>query len=583
MVLKVGLDLPSNNTIARDLPSTENIAKGIESTPSLSELQLSNQALLANIQPTPETPDVLDSPQVFYSPSTKKMFVNGLMFDDDDAKTALQSVNQIKATPVKPSLDVATDWTRVSPQDYGSYIKGIKNPQAGRLFSENIDIGASNLKQLFGRASQAFGAEEFGQSLVDEATKELEKNEPFQREFANIKAGYIRDGDAEESHDAIDWFVANFGQQIPNLLESVIVALGGAAIGGVAGGPFGAIGFAITSLAGRQSYKQAVIKAANKYQKDRKSLTAGERKLLREVSSLTAVAKLKTPRIFTVDSKGVAKKTFAKPDLDEAIKKGLPDAAAKVAARGKRQAQIGGALGATTLSSYVIGVGDIYGEQRETGQDNRLTAFLSAIPYAAFETLPEFVLGLRLFGVNPNKISKTLIDDGIKGKLKRGAARATKGFGVGAALEGATEVAQESLILTNTGQFNSRDPQIQKRLLNAFAAGAFVGGPIGGVANLFNRPSSNILDPSNTRNEPNDPLEFVDQQPSRKDRLDATRDERNELLRQRMKLPASAFTQTTEEINVLKKELNKKPAKDFPVAVLPEGTQLDNHSIDEKF
>lgn len=49
MVLKVGLDLPSNNTIARDLPSTENIAKGIESTPSLSELQLSNQALLANI------------------------------------------------------------------------------------------------------------------------------------------------------------------------------------------------------------------------------------------------------------------------------------------------------------------------------------------------------------------------------------------------------------------------------------------------------------------------------------------------------------------------------------------------------
>ena len=580
MVLKVGLDLPSNNTIARNLPSTESIAKGIESTPSLSELQLNNQALLANIQPTPETPDVLDSPQVFYSPSTRKMFVNGLMFDDDDAKTALQSVNQIKATPVKPSLDVATDWTRVSPQDYGSYIKGIKNPQAGRLFSENIDIGASNLKQLFGRASQAFGAEEFGQSLVDEATKELEKNEPFQREFANIKGGYIRDGDAEESHDAIDWFVANFGQQIPNLLESVVVALAGAAIGGVAGGPFGAIGGAITSLASRQSYKQAVIKAANKYQKDRKSLTAGERKLLREVSSLTAIAKLKTPRIFTVDSKGVAKKTFAKPDLDEAIKKGLPDAAAKVAARGKRQAQIGGALGATTLSSYVIGVGDIYGEQRETGQDNRLTAFLSAIPYAAFETLPEFVLGLRLFGVNPNKISKTLIDDGIKGKLKRGAARATKGFGVGAALEGATEVAQESLILTNTGQFNSRDPQIQKRLLNAFAAGAFVGGPIGGVANLFNRPSSDILNKNNQRTEPNDPLEFVDQQPSRKDRLDATRDERNELLRQQMKLPASAFTQTTEEINVLEKELNKKPAKDFPVAVLPEGTQLDLPGIE---
>jgi len=84
------------------------------------------------------------------------------MFDDDDAKTALQSVEKLKDRPLKPSLNVAKDWARVSPQDYGSYIKGIKNPQAGRLAAENFDIGGSNLKLLYGRASQFFGAEDYG-------------------------------------------------------------------------------------------------------------------------------------------------------------------------------------------------------------------------------------------------------------------------------------------------------------------------------------------------------------------------------------------------------------------------------------
>jgi len=223
MAIRAGLYTPTAESVAESIPSAESVAQRIDNVPSLSELELGNQALLANMQATTdaigyEPPD--ETPQVFYSPSTRKMFVNGLMFDDDDAKTALESVEKLKDRPLKPSRNVATDWSRVNPKDYGSYIRGIKNPQAGRLAAENFDIGGSNLKLLGGRAAQFFGAEETGQGWVDSAVRELEKNEPFQREFTNIKSGYISDGDANESHDAIDWFIANLAQQGPNLIES---------------------------------------------------------------------------------------------------------------------------------------------------------------------------------------------------------------------------------------------------------------------------------------------------------------------------------------------------------------------------
>lgn len=601
MVLKAGLDLPSADTITSGLPSLESISEGIENTSSLGELERTNQALINSMQ-APLEPEVIDdTPQVFYSPSTRKMFVNGLMFDDDDASTALQSVNQLNARPVKPSPNVATDWSRISPEDYGSYIKGIKNPQAGRLFSENLDIGGSNLKMLGGRALQFFGAEETGQSLVDEAAKEIQKNEPFQREFTKIKSGYIQDGDAGESHDAIDWFIANFAQQIPNLLESLGAGLLGYGAGSIAGGgsPLAGIGGAISAITKKENYKRAVIKAAEKYQKDMYTLTAGERKLLREVSSLAAVASGKNnAKVLAVNAGGkrdrlsfdkdtnepkIIKKYSVEPTStsvsNKLIREGLAPAAARIREVGKAQAKKGGAATGLGISSYGIGIGDVYGEQREMGQDDRLSAAFTAIPYAAFEMLPEFVLASRIFGVGPKAFR------GAAGDTKTG--KVLKGFGVGGALEGTTEVAQESLILANTGQLDLNSPQVKERLTNAFAAGFFVGGPIGAAANLLAKPSTDILDRGNSRTEPNDPIDFTDeqpspfvggQQPSRKEMFDVARGFST--------VPASA--QTNKEIDALeneikeegKKKLQETGTRDFPVAVLPENTQLGLPNIE---
>ena len=596
MAIRAGLDTPSIESVADSIPSIESVSQSIENVPSTSELAQSNLDTIAGLQAATdaigyEPPD--ETPQVFYSPSTKKMFVNGLMFDDDDAKTALQSVAKLKDRPLKPSLNVARDWIRVGPKEFGSYIKGIKNPQAGRLAAENFDIGGSNLKLLYGRAAQFFGAEDYGQRVVDEAVREIEKNEPFQREFTNIKGGYIRDGDANESHDAIDWFVANLAQQGPNLIESVAAALVGGVIGGVTGAnPLSAVGYAVSGVLNKERYKQAVINAAKKYEKDKTSLSSGERKLLRESASLAGVASIKTPNILVVDSKGVAKLTRGKPtknQLDELVaKEGLLGGEGKrglITETARQQAIRGGtALGIGT-SSYGIGLGDVYGEQREQGQDDRVSAALTAIPYAAFEMLPEFLLAARIFNVNPNKVNKTLLKDADKGGR---ATRVLKGFGVGGTLEGTTEVAQESLVLANTGQLDLNSPQVQNRLTNAFAAGFFVGGPIGGVANLLARPSTDILTPNNPRTEPNDaPIDLRDDEVPRDERVSRAKEQRDTILREQMKLPASAYNQETKEVEketnkiieeTGKQTLKEKGTRDFPIAVISDTKDLEKEN-----
>jgi len=431
-----------------------------------------------------EMPEMLkpktSGPQVLYDPNANKMFVNGAMFDADDAQSAMDSVPYIQ----QPRADAPAgyNWQVVEPQVYDEYIGGIRNPDWGTLMKRNFEIGGSNLKLLGGRAAQFFGAEETGQAWVNEAVKELYYNQPFQREFTNIEFG------DSESHGALDWFVANLAQQGPMLIESVASALVGAGVGAVTTGtPFGAVGGAILTTMGKESFKRAVLVAAKKYMKG-EALSNGERKLLREVAGLTGVAQLKNPKIFVVNPAGQAalkRNTFGiKSQIDDAILAG----AQKANRVGRNQAIVGGAAIGSGVSSYGIGLGDIYGEVRDTGVGDRYTAALGAIPYAALESLSEFFLAGKIFGVPNSVLSPAAMARGGIAK------RAGKGFAVGATLEGVTEAAQETILLAGTDQFDLNDKQVINRLINAFAAGAAVGGPIGSVANTLKKgEATNLL------------------------------------------------------------------------------------------
>ena len=451
----------------------------------LADQLVQEQAQFDNLETTlgagfnkpPET-----GPRVLFSPSQNKMFVNGALYDADDKQSALDAESQGFLDKPRALQPEGLDWQAVSPDSYKTFMNNIEDPGLGTLMARNFEIGGSNLKMLAGRGAQFLGFEEFGQSVVDNAVQELYYNQPFQREFTEIEVG-------SSSNGAIDWFVANLAQQGPNLIESIGVALLGAGAGAVAGGganPFTAAGGAVYALLGKEAVKQSVLKAAKKYAKGQ-ALTKGEKKLLREFSGLTAAAKIKNPNAFIVTPGGTAMsgsqflKQLGRQQADDALAIGATTARAA----GKKQAMAGGAAGASIFGSYGMGVADIYGEVRDTGVGDRGTAALGAIPYAALETLPEFFLAGRIFGLGPDIIKS--------GGLAK---RAGKGLFVGGTLEGLTELGQEAIILTGTDQLG--DAETTKRLINSFAAGFAIGGPLGTGANLLKRGEpTNLLDESN--------------------------------------------------------------------------------------
>ena len=136
-------------------------------------------------------------------------------------------------------------------------------------------------------------------------------------------------------------------------------------------------------------------------------------------------------------------------------------------------------ISAVLANNYAIGASDIFGEVKDTDPDNaRLKAFFGAIPYTLLETAPEALLASRLLG-------------GIKGKGGI-ARRFFTGAGVGAVAEGSTEAGQEALLMGLNPEASINTPEGKKRLLNAFAAGAGVGSPIGGIANLSGKAESKV-------------------------------------------------------------------------------------------
>ncbi len=433
-------------------------------------------ALLGGFDQPPET-----GPRVLFSPSTNEMFVNGALYNADDKQSALDA--EARGYLDRPRAKQPDgDWQAVSPDSYKTFMNNIEDPSLGTLFARNFEIGGDNLKLLAGRGAQFLGFEEFGQDLVNDAVAELYYNQPFQREFKSEDGEYFKGG-------PIDWFVANFAQQGPNLIESIGVALVGAGAGAVAGGganPFTAAGGALYAMLGKESVKLAVASAAKKYMKGQ-ALNKGEKKLLREFSGLTAAAKIKNPSAFYVAPSGATMtgNQFLKKLGKEQAEDSLAVGALKASKQAANQAKAGGAAGASILGSYGMGVADIYGEVRDTGVGDRGTAALGAIPYAAMEVLPEFFLAGRVFGLGPN----ILKSGGV-------AKRVGKGLGVGGTLEGLTELGQESILLYGTDQ-SFGDAETTRRLINSFAAGFAIGGPLGGFASLKKGnlgDATNVLD-----------------------------------------------------------------------------------------
>jgi hypothetical protein len=399
--------------------------------PSAVDMAVMGRALVKQSQFT--MPEMRQPPSIAFSPSSKQLFVNGLTFAADDAATALQSESYLRGPGT--GLPLGGDWVSLDEQAYGQFLNSIKNPSMGRLASKSFGRGVDSMQMLAGRGLQLAGAEETGQRIVEQQAEDLRKTSPFERQFTDIGSAPNR--------GVVDWFVANFAQQGPNLIESIATAGVGFLAGTAVGGPAAGATAAFAGLLGKSAFKES-IKAAAQKKIAGGVLNAAENKLLREAAGLA------------------------------------------------------GAVAASYAQNLSTGAADIYGELREQGADAsdtdaRLKALAGSIPYAAFETLPEFLLAARLFGGGgraalPAGASRTARAGEL---LKRGAI----GFGVGGTAEGLTEAGQEGLLLGISDQDLS-SPESVNRLINSFAAGFGVGGPIGAVANLKGQQAANLLNPA---------------------------------------------------------------------------------------
>lgn len=378
-------------------------------------------------------------PSIAFSPSTKQFFVQGRTFSQDDAQSAIESEALLGQPGV--AAPQGGDWVPVDPQSYAGYLAGIKNPSLGTLAAKGFGRGIDSMQLLAGRGLQLAGAEELGGNIVKQQVEDLRRTTPYERRFSEIKTG----------DDAVQWFVANLAEQGPNLLESVAVAVAGAAAGTATGGPgLGTVGGAIAGLAGKSAFKQAVLAAARK-QIAGEVLEAAERKILKTATG------------------------------------------------------IAGATVVSYANNVAIGASDIYGELRDRGADPndvnaKMTALMGSIPYAALETLPEFLLAGRVLGgvAAPRAMAAgtSLRRRGAE-LLRRGAV----GGALGGAAEGGTELGQEALLLGLSDQDLSKPENIE-RLINSFAAGAAIGGPIGAVFNLKGKKPANLLSSGNPEPQP---------------------------------------------------------------------------------
>lgn len=393
--------------------------------PSAADMAVLGQSMVQQNQF--RMPEMKAPPAIAYSPTQRKIFVQGTVFDEDDAQSALQSESLLSM----PSTGLPTegDWVSLAPDEYGQFLQSIRSPSRGRLFKKGFATGVQQLKQLGGSAIQLLGAEETGGDIVASAQREIEKRSPFQREFTDV----------DSATKFVDWFVANLGTQGPMLLESVAAGLIGAGAGTAAAGPgVGTAGGFIAGVFGKQAFKKKVLDAADKYRAGQITKDSAEYALLRNASALT------------------------------------------------------GAVAANYASSAVIGAGDIYGEMREqgVGADDlgaRFRALAGSLPYAAAESLPEFFIAGRLLGAG----GRAALPTGAS-KLRRGVeyglVRPAQGAAVFGAAEGTTELFQEGLVMGLSGQDLTSEEAV-KRFVNAFAAGAAIGGVLGGVANLRSRKS----------------------------------------------------------------------------------------------
>ena len=374
--------------------------------------------------------------RVYVNSNSNQYFVNGLMFDIDDHTQAVESEQYLNLPEMR--VPEGDGWQEIDRNSFQGFIDKIKDPSLGTQYAKNLGIGVDILQDLGGNALQLVGdtlgadwLADIGEGIADQQTIDIDKKSIYQKQFTDIDNG----------GDAVNWFVGVLGQQTPIIAEVIASFAAGYALGGFHPVSGGAVGLG--------------------------------------AAGLTLLKSLGTKKVVTPFIRKGLKKEF-----DEAFTAGI-----KAQKSGKKfstlsplhQKRIRQATGITAVfaNNYAFGMGDLYGELKGADPENAIwKSWVLAYPYAMAETMPEMLLAGRFLG-------------GIRGEggvLRRLAT----GLTVGGIAEGGVEAFQESLLLSSNPEIDLTSPEGFNRLVNSFAAGAAIGMPIGGAANVIAGKSEDV-------------------------------------------------------------------------------------------
>ena len=445
----------------------------------MNQVASAGQQTLAALGSMAAPPPEPAAPSYGFNSATRQFFAKGRTFGADDYQAAVESADQPGTAAPLPQ-----GFQPLSEQQFGGYVSSIRNPSRGTLAARNFDRGVDTLQLLAGYGTALAGSnlglegvERSGMDLAAAQVEDLRKTQPFERQFTDI----------DSASAGVDWFVANLAQQGPNFLSSALAALGGAIVGGTAGGgpnPITAAGGAVLGLFGKKAVQQAALAAAQKYARG-EALDATEDKILREAAGLTLAAKINEGVIY--GTSGGASLTAAQMTAREQAKQvaGRSVGAEILRRQGVSQARTGGAALASGALGYGMSTAELYGESVEAGDPSPNAAMLLGIPGAALELFPEFLAAARVFGGPAARIlANRPYRAGFKAKGAEVLRRAGTGVTIGAAAEGTTEFGQELLNFAINPNVDLNSPEGVKRAINAFAAGAGAGGALG-LANVF--------------------------------------------------------------------------------------------------
>ena len=410
--LQSGLALPYPETAgagasAAALPYMEQPAPAGLSLGNVAATMAAARGPLPEYRPAPMT----STAEIAYSPSQNKFFVAGFgeFAADDEAKMAQSLTNRRAGTSTALPQG---DWQALDPTSYAQKVSEITNPSLGRLFSRGFGRGIDQTQQLAGYGLMLAGAEETGKGIVAKQEAELAKTAPYERSFTDDKS-------------FADWAAYTIGSMGPNIIQSLVTAVVGGAVGGA--NPFSAAASGLGSIFAKEEVKNLL--------------------------------------------KSAATKRMAGQALDAAESEAL-----------KKAGQIGGAAAASLVNNYGTGAADIFGETVEAGAPNRMAAILGAIPYAALESTSEALLLAPIFkgALNPARSGVEQAAASARQRLAAGAAR-TAGI---AGAEGTAEAGQEAILMAANPNATFGSKEGIDRLVNSFAAGSLMGALGGAITSV---------------------------------------------------------------------------------------------------